>query len=118
MTNPNARTIALSRRDILGTAASLTLALVVAPDPLALIADASVGGAKAGAPVAPNVWVSIATDGAITIVSPAAELGQGTFTTLPAVFAEELDADWSKVRAIFPPEWNEKKFGNPQWNGL
>jgi isoquinoline 1-oxidoreductase subunit beta len=117
MTNPNARTIALSRRDILGTAASLTLALVVAPDPLALIADASVGGAKAGAPVAPNVWVSIATDGVITIVSPAAELGQGTFTTLPAVFAEELDADWSKVTPVSPPEWNEKKFGNPLYNG-
>ncbi len=45
-------------------------------------------------------------------------MGQGTFTTLPAVLAEELDADWSKVRAVFPPEWNEKKFGNPQWNGL
>src|SRR5205807_4212275 len=31
---------------------------------------------------------------------------------------EELDADWSKVKPIYPPEWNEKKYGNPQWNGL
>jgi isoquinoline 1-oxidoreductase beta subunit len=75
-------------------------------------------GALAEAPLSLNVWLNIAVDGAITVVSPAAEMGQGTFTTLPAVLADELDADWSKIKAIFPPEWNEMKFGNPQWNGL
>src|SRR5262249_50321766 len=62
-------------------------------------------------------WVTIATDGTIAIVSPAAELGQGTFTTLPAVLADELDADWAKVKPVYPPEWNEKKYGNPGWAG-
>src|SRR6516164_4526372 len=113
----NARTIDndrdLNRRDFLTAAAGLTLALTVAPDPLALVEDA-----LADAPLAPNLWVTIATDGTITIVSPAAEMGQGTFTTLPAVLADELDADWSKVKAVFPSDWDEKKFGNPQWNGL
>ncbi len=108
----------LDRRDFLTSAAGLTLGLMVAPDPLALVGAAQGAAAPTGAAVAPNVWVSIAPDGIITIVSPAAEMGQGTFTTLPAVLAEELDADWAKVRPVFPPDWNEKKFGNPEYNGV
>src|ERR1700680_43707 len=107
----NARTNDLNRRDFLAAAAGLTLALTVSPDPLAFI-----GEALADAPMSPNVWVTIATDSTITIVSPAAEMGQGTFTTLPAVLADELDADWSKVKPVFPPEWNEQKYGNPENN--
>ena len=42
-------------------------------------------------------------------------MGQGSFTTLPAIIAEELDADWSKVRPIQPPSWDEKKYGNPEY---
>ena len=111
MTRPISARTDSSRREFLAGAAGFTLLLMVAPDAL-------VGEAGAEAPLAPNVWLTIATDGTITIVSPAAEMGQGTFTTLPAVLCEELDADWSKVKAVFPPEWDEKKFGNPQGNGL
>jgi isoquinoline 1-oxidoreductase subunit beta len=106
------RTSDLNRRDFLGAAAGFTLALTIAPDRLAVLSEAA-----ADAPASPTVWLTIATDGTISIVSPAAEMGQGTFTTLPAVFAEELDADWSKVRPVYPPEWNEKKYGNPGYNG-
>src|SRR5712671_7585838 len=111
------RTSDLSRRDFLSAAAGLTLALTVTPDPLAILGEAPSGTAKAEAALSPNVWLTIATDGTISIVSPAAEMGQGTFTTLPAVLADELDADWSKVKPILPPEWNEKKYGNPGWGG-
>ena len=44
-------------------------------------------------------------------------MGQGTFTTLPAIIADELDADWAKVRPILPPQWEEKKYGNPAYDG-
>jgi isoquinoline 1-oxidoreductase beta subunit len=111
MTKPFGAQADTNRREFLTGAAGFTLLLAVAP-------DAFVGEALADAPLAPNVWLTIATDGTITIVSPVAEMGQGTFTTLAAVLADELDADWSRVTAVLPPEWNEKKFGNPQWNGL
>src|SRR5262252_5584648 len=104
----------LNRRDFLKeSAAGLTLALTLSVHPRSVIAAA----AAADAPLAANIWVTIATDGTITIVSPAAEMGQGTFTTLPAVLADELDADWAKVKPVFPPEWTEKKYGNPGWGG-
>jgi isoquinoline 1-oxidoreductase beta subunit len=57
-------------------------------------------------------WVRIAPDGAITIMAPAAEMGQGTTTALAAVFAEELDADWSKVAIEFSPS-DDKIYANP-----
>ena len=83
------------------------------PIRVALIGEAD----AADAPFAPNVWLTIATDGTITIVSPAAEMGQGSFTTLPVIIAEELDADWAKVKPVLPPAWDDKKYGNPDYGG-
>src|SRR6266436_4627482 len=105
----------IDRRSFLKeTAAGLTFVLTVAADPRALTGEALMSeAAAADAPMSASVWVSIATDGTITIVSPAAEMGQGSFTTLPLIIAEELDADWSKVRPILPTQWDEKMYGNP-----
>ena len=62
-------------------------------------------------------WVSIATDGTITIMSAATEMGQGSMTSLPLIIAEELDADWTKVR-IVPAPPIEQIYGNPGFGGM
>jgi isoquinoline 1-oxidoreductase beta subunit len=73
--------------------------------------------APAGSGNSLNPWVSIAVDGTIFIMSPATEMGQGTTTALPLILAEELDADWSKVRIIRAPPI-EKFYGNPGFGGM
>ena len=59
-----------------------------------------------------NAWVAIGTDDTVTILCPSAEMGQGVMTSLPLILAEELDADWSKVKTEFAPA-NPKVYGNP-----
>jgi isoquinoline 1-oxidoreductase beta subunit len=102
----------ISRRDFLGGSAGLTFAFTIGGN-----AIDRVGTAVAQTAYAPNAWLTIAADGIITIVSPASEMGQGTMTALPAIIADELDADWAKVRTVLPPAWEEKKWGNPGYRG-
>jgi isoquinoline 1-oxidoreductase beta subunit len=59
-----------------------------------------------------NPWVTIATDDTVAIMSPAAEMGQGSLTSLPLILAEELDADWAKVRIVVAPP-NDELYKNP-----
>jgi isoquinoline 1-oxidoreductase subunit beta len=55
-----------------------------------------------------NSYLSIATDGTVTIYSPNPELGQNIMTSFPMIIADELDADWSKVKVVQAPL--DKKF--------
>ncbi len=50
-----------------------------------------------------NVWVKISKDNTVTVIVPHAEMGQGTHTALPMMLADEMDADWSKVKMMEAP---------------
>lgn len=60
----------------------------------------------------PNVYIRIGRDGGITFVVPFVEMGQGTFTAVPMMLAEELDVDLAAVRVEQAPA-DEKAFGHP-----
>jgi isoquinoline 1-oxidoreductase beta subunit len=64
-----------------------------------------------------NQYVTLTTDGRVFIMSPAAEMGQGSLTSLPRIVADEMDADWSKV-TIVPAPPDNKLYGNPAFGGL
>lgn len=62
-----------------------------------------------------TAWVKLTENGDITIFNPASEMGQGSMTSLPLLFAEEMDADWSKVSVEFSPQESEI-YGSPGWS--
>src|SRR6266487_3163902 len=102
----------LSRRQVMIGAAGLTFAVALGIDRRA--AGALLVAERSGKTLSP--WVSIATDGTITIMSTATEMGQGSMTSLPLIIAEELDADWSKVRVVPAPPI-DAIYGNPGFYG-
>ncbi|HEX9462384.1 MAG TPA: molybdopterin cofactor-binding domain-containing protein [Alphaproteobacteria bacterium] len=107
-------TSALSRRSFLVTTggASIAVAFGGLPDDAfgATVAPAAKGNYK------PNAWVTIAADGTVSIISPASEMGQGVMTSMPVLVAEDMDADWRKVRIVQAPA-DAKNYGNPGFGG-
>ena len=57
-----------------------------------------------------TVWINIAKDNQVTIMVSKAEMGQGVSTALPMIVAEELEADWKKVRFEFRGEMEDYSF--------
>jgi isoquinoline 1-oxidoreductase subunit beta len=61
---------------------------------------------------APNQWLRIDRDGVVTIISSVPEMGQGSMTTMPMIVADELDADWDKIRVESAPA-DPSRYANP-----
>ena len=108
----------VSRRTILkrlGIAGAFVLAAPV----MSRTAFAYETGAKDmphGVVVDPRVFVAIAPDGAVTIVAHRSEMGTGIRTSLPLVVAEEMEADWTRVK-VQQADGDEVKYGNQDTDG-
>jgi isoquinoline 1-oxidoreductase beta subunit len=66
---------------------------------------------------APNAFIRIGSDGQIVLTLPYVEMGQGTYTSIPMLIAEELEVDLNQVRLDHAPP-NEKLYGNPLLGGI
>src|ERR1700719_70856 len=86
----------VSRRDFLRTGLLAGGGLVLGLH-LPALAPGQKPGKKAG-PFALNAFVRVGADDSVTVVVNHSEMGQGPYTSVPMLVAEELDADWAKVR--------------------
>ena len=104
----------LSRRDFLKAGAGLTLGLA-APRVFAQAGPGRAGGkAVAGGVFEANDFVRIGKDSRVTVIVKHLEMGQGTYTGLPTLVAEELDADWSQIRVEAAPA-DASRYNNLFW---
>src|SRR6267142_2399937 len=103
-------TVDLSRRQFLSASAALGGGLLIGFRTGPLI------GAEAAA-FAPNAFIRIGSDGQIVLTMPYVEMGQGTYTSIPMLIAEELEVNLKQVRVEHAPP-NEKLYGNPLLGGI
>jgi isoquinoline 1-oxidoreductase subunit beta len=67
--------------------------------------------APAGGVFAPNAFLRVGADGSVTVIAKHVEMGQGAYTGIATVLAEELDADWARVRVESAPA-DAKRYAN------
>ena len=99
---------AQSRRDFLkgaggATVAALTIGFEWAASTRRAAAWSGAAPVAAGAPFAPNAFLRIGADNSVTVIAKHVEMGQGAYTGIATVLAEELDADWALVRVESAP---------------
>ncbi|MBR0667640.1 xanthine dehydrogenase family protein molybdopterin-binding subunit [Roseomonas hellenica] len=105
----------LSRRGLLGSAGALGFA-ILAGGALKVFREDAV--AQEGRPAPLNAWVSITPGDEVVIRFGSTEMGQGVSTSLPMILAEELDADWSRVRVEQVDQGPGEVYGNPVTGGM
>jgi len=102
----------VSRRGFLQTSAVAGGGLAIGAN----LAGLSVEALAAGTIHTPNAWVHIADDNTITLISARSEMGQGVYTSMPMLIAEELNVDVKTVKVLIAPP-NTKLYGNALLGG-
>ena len=98
----------MSRRTFLKAGAAAGGGLLIGIGGLTGLAEA----ADKEAAFAPNAFIRIGSDGRITLVMPQVEMGQGTYTSMPMLIAEELEVSLDQVTLEHAPP-DQKAYGNP-----
>jgi len=102
----------LSRRGFLQAGAAAGGGLM-----LSLDLPFAAGDTEAADVFAPNAFIRIEPSGQVVLTMPYVEMGQGTYTSIPMLIAEELEVDLKQVRLEHAPP-NEKLYGNPLIGGI
>ncbi|MGE5147556.1 MAG: molybdopterin cofactor-binding domain-containing protein, partial [Candidatus Eiseniibacteriota bacterium] len=101
---------AIGRRGFLAGSAGLTVGIVVS----STLGVTLVSAEAATGHLETNGWITVGVDNTVTLIAPASEMGQGVYTSLPMLLAEEMDADWRKVRIVQAP--NNPLYANPYFH--
>ena len=107
----------VSRRDFVRVSLVVGGGLLVSVYGCGPNGEAPSTAATADGSLAPNAFVRIDTNGNVRVTSKHLEMGQGTYTGLATIIADELDADWSKV-TVEGAGADDKKYGNVGMGGL
>jgi len=107
----------LSRRRFLSVSAAVGGGLLIGFTTGPSIGAAGAAQSVASPPFTPNAFVRIGSDGQVVLTMPYVEMGQGTYTSIPMLIAEELEVDLKQVRLEHAPP-NEKLYGNPLLGGI
>jgi len=105
-------THAVSRRDFVTVLAAAGGGLLIGWRAGAPSRAASAAAAAAPPGFAPNAFVRIGTDGQVTLIMNQVEMGQGTYTSMPMLLAEELEVGLDQVQLEHAPP-NDKLYANP-----
>jgi isoquinoline 1-oxidoreductase subunit beta len=114
------KTHTISRRGFLrlvsGVGAGLTLGVYT---PLLLAEKSGAGGSTETAHnrFAPNAFIRVGDDNRVTVICKHLEMGQGTYTGLATLIAEELDADWSQIQTQGAPA-DASRYNNLNWGKM
>lgn len=117
--NAAGRVEIITRRSVLkglGIVGGLVLAAPVLSRRAMAAYATGAGDMPHGTVVDPRIFVAIAPDGKVTIIAHRAEMGTGVRTSLPMIVAEELEADWTRVR-VQQAHGDETRFGNQDTDG-
>ena len=102
-------------KGIVGSGA-LVLGASMLPRPAMSAWKTGAGEMPGGTANDPHVYIAIDPSGLVTIITNRSEMGTGVRTSLPMVVADEMEADWSRVRVAQAPG-DEKKYGNQDTDG-